>query len=97
MYGSFGRIDDAFLVNNTAARIVEARLIGPGAFPVNWQAFHEVDRIVREKVLPPVVVGALCGMIDRYVQLLKAEVQGYDPLQAMFQGQAMHLMDEPFF
>ena len=92
-YGAFGKIDDAFLIHNTAYRITEAGLIAPNSFPVDWQAIATTDGLIRSSVLPSHVVMQLEAKIAGYVRMLIQEMQGYTPQQTMFGGEGRFLMN----
>lgn len=77
-YGYFGYIDDAWLIHNTAWRLVEAGVIAAEAFPVNWQHIQMGDLLART-LLPPVALGQLENILMQYLNLIAAEIQAYQP------------------
>lgn len=76
--GPFGLLDDAWLILNTAFRLVESGLIPPGAVPVDWQTIVSTDHVVRS-VLPPEVLTELTGAVMQMLQTIAAEVAAYEP------------------
>jgi uncharacterized membrane protein YkvA (DUF1232 family) len=77
-YGYFGYIDDAWLIHNTAWRLVEAGIIAVAAFPVDWDQIQMGDLLVRT-LLPPLALGQLENILMQYLNLIAAEVQAYQP------------------
>ena len=77
-YGYFGYIDDAWLMHNTAWRLVEAGIIAMEAFPVNWEHIQMGDLLART-LLPPEALGQLENILMQYLNLIAAEIQAYQP------------------
>lgn len=77
-YGYLGYIDDAWLIHNTAWRLVEAGILPPATFAVDWGNIQVGDTLVRQ-LLPPVVLGQLENTLMQYLQLIAAEIQAYQP------------------
>jgi hypothetical protein len=76
--GTFGRLDDAWLILNTTYRLVESGLVPVSAVPANWSAVATVDAVVCA-VLPPDVLNVLTDAVFQMLQLIAAEVASYQP------------------
>ncbi len=76
--GDFGRIDDAWLINNTAYRLVEAGIINATMMPVDWNQIQVADQLVIS-LLPPDVLQQLSNILMSYLQIIAAEVMAYQP------------------
>lgn len=77
-YGAWGYLDDAWLIHNTALRLVDAGLMLWNASSVSW------DRIVRANklataLLPVAVRIQLQDYLEQITELLRAEVSGFVP------------------
>jgi len=77
-YGYFGYIDDAWLIHNTAYRLVEAGILPPQTFGVEWQNITAADGLVRQ-LLPPAALSQLENMLMQFLQIIAAEIQNYQP------------------
>jgi hypothetical protein len=77
-YGYFGYIDDAWLIHNTAYRLVEAGILPPATFGVEWGNITATDNLVRQ-LLPPTALSQLENMLMQFLQIIAAEIQNYQP------------------
>jgi hypothetical protein len=77
-HGYFGYIDDAWLIHNTAWRLIEAGILPPATFAVDWGNIQIGDVLVRQ-LLPPVALNQLENMLLQYLQIIAAEIQAYQP------------------
>ena len=76
--GKFGYVDDAWLIMNTAFRLIESQLVTIENVPADWQAFTQADHIVRA-VMPPNVLASLEQIVMEMLQTIAAEVSSYQP------------------
>lgn len=76
--GDFGLIDDAWLILNTAFRLVESGVIPVQNVPIDWQTVVQADYIVRA-ILPPQVLTVLEHYLMQVLNLIAAEIQAYQP------------------
>lgn len=81
--GTFGLVDDAWLINNTAYRLVEAGVVPAQAFPANLTMIAQADAIARA-IMPPSALQALTGLLMQLLQVIAAEVQAYQPQMTPF-------------
>lgn len=77
-HGYFGYIDDAWLIHNTAWRLIEAGILPPATFAVDWGNIQVGDALVRQ-LLPPVALNQLENTLMQYLQIIAAEIQAYQP------------------
>jgi len=77
-YGVWGMLDDAWLIHNTAYRLVEAGLVPAGAFPVQWDRVASADTIAAA-CLPPMIRQELENYLIQLLGLIAAEVNAYSP------------------
>jgi hypothetical protein len=77
-YGRYGLIDDAWLIHNTAYRLVESGIVPANVISVNWQEISKADQIV-SMLLPPEVRAALEQYVLQMLNIIAREVQGYRP------------------
>ena len=77
-YGYYGYIDDAWLIHNTAYRLVEAGILPPATFAVEWGNIQAADNLVRQ-LLPPMALSQLENTLMQYLQVIAAEIQAYQP------------------
>lgn len=78
IHGYFGYIDDAWLIHNTAWRLVEAGILPPATFAVDWGNIQVADSLVRQ-LLPPMALNQLENTLMQYLQIIAAEIQAYQP------------------
>lgn len=76
--GEIGALDDAWLVHNTAFRLVEAGILQAGQIPVDWPTLIHADGIVL-RLLPAHVVEGLAALVQQFLLRIAAEVQAYQP------------------
>jgi hypothetical protein len=76
--GRYGLLDDAWLILNTAFRLVESGLVPLQVVPVDWQTIIAADHVVRA-IIPPEVLTALTAALFQMLQLIGAEVGSYQP------------------
>ena len=77
-FGYFGYLDDAWIVHNTAWRLIESGVLEQGLFAVDWQRIQIADGLVR-RILPPVIMTQLENLLMQYIGLIAAESQAYQP------------------
>lgn len=77
-YGRYGLIDDAWLIHNTAYRLLESGIIPANTIPLNWQLISESDQMV-SVLLPPDVLASLEQIVLQMLNIIAFEVQGYQP------------------
>jgi len=77
-YGRYGLIDDAWLIHNTAYRLLESGILPGDIFAVNWQAISEADQMVAV-LLPTEIRAALEQYALQMLNIIAHEVQGYQP------------------
>ena len=77
--GAYGALDDAWLILNTAFRLIESGLVPVHAMPINWQIVSQADPLV-VAVMPPPVGVALEQHMWRLLGLIAAEAQTYEPM-----------------
>jgi hypothetical protein len=73
-----GQLDDAWLIVNTAYRLVESGAVAAEALPVDWQRVSTVDQLVRA-VLPDEVLATLTQSIFEILTLIADEIASYQP------------------
>jgi hypothetical protein len=77
-YGIWGYLDDAWLIHNTAYRLVEAGLIPVAAFSIRWESVVAADRIARS-CLPSAVLAELENSLMQFLSLIATEAMSYNP------------------
>ena len=77
-YGSWGLIDEAWLIHNTAYRLIEAGLIAVELFPFNWDNIITADKVII-RGLPVTVARQLEVQLLRFIDLIMMEVKDYQP------------------
>lgn len=77
-YGIWGWLDDAWLVINSAYRLVEAGLVPADIFPVDWQRIATADRIVQH-ALPSRVHQGLEKTLNEILKFIAREADSYRP------------------
>lgn len=91
--GRYGRLDDAWLILNTAYRLIESGLASVETLPVEWPTIIAADQIVRA-VLPPAVLEELSNVVYEMLRLIQAEVEQYSPvLLPSGRGYAPHISE----
>ena len=101
-YGAWGLIDEAWLIHNTAYRLIEAGLVAIELFPFNWDNITAADKVVI-RMLPSAVARQLEARLLQFMNLIAMEVTDYQPQFSYQQdnyhpymgaGQALHSMHE---
>ncbi len=77
-HGEIGALDDAWLIHNTAFRLVEAGILEADQIPVDWPSLIQADGIVL-RLMPPHVVEGLAALVQQFLLRIAAEVQAYQP------------------
>ncbi|MDN5201836.1 TIR domain-containing protein [Fulvivirgaceae bacterium BMA10] len=77
-FGFLGYTDDAWLIHNTAYRLIESDHISELAFPLRWDEIIAADNIVRA-ILPLQVLSQLESMLLQYLRLINKEQHAYEP------------------
>jgi hypothetical protein len=76
--GRLGQLDDAWLIVNTAYRLVECGAVAAEALPIDWQRVSAVDQLVRA-VLPDEVLATLTQAVFEMLALIADEIASYQP------------------
>jgi hypothetical protein len=76
--GRSGMLDDAWLIINTAFRLIESGLVPAAAVPIDWRTIIAADHTVRE-LIPPAALNVLSGAVLEMLQIIAAEVAAYQP------------------
>lgn len=87
-HGIWGYLDDAWLIHNTAYRLVESGLVPAAAIPIAWDRIIAADPIATAS-LPPMVRYELENYLNQLLGILAAEVRAYTP-QFAHDGQGYH-------
>lgn len=77
-HGIWGYLDDAWLIHNTAYRLVEAGLVPATAFPIQWDRIASADPLATA-CLPKMVRYELENYLNQLLGLIAAEVAAYTP------------------
>ena len=77
-HGRLGRADDAWLILNTAYRLIESGLVPIAQVPIDWEAVLVADPLIRD-ALPPAVLQALTAGVHQMLELIATEVASYEP------------------
>lgn len=76
--GRYGYLDDAWLIHNTAYRLIEAGILPGNLVLVNWQEIITADQIV-SNLIPNEIIQVLDQYVRQMLGLIVAEVQSYQP------------------
>jgi hypothetical protein len=76
--GRYGLLDDAWLIINTAFRLIESGLVPAAAVPIDWRTIIAADHMVRE-LIPPAALNVLTSAVLEFLQAIAAEVAAYQP------------------
>jgi len=87
-HGIWGYLDDAWLIHNTAYRLVEAGLVPAAAIPIAWDRIIAADPVA-SACLPPMVRYELENYLNQLLGILAAEVRAYTP-QFAHDGHSYH-------
>jgi hypothetical protein len=77
-HGVWGYLDDAWLIHNTAYRLVEAGLLPATAFPIQWDRIASAD-LIATACLPPMVRYELENYLTQLLGVIASEVMAYTP------------------
>lgn len=77
-HGMYGYLDDAWLILNTAFRLIESGALTVQQVPVDWNTVMQVDPIVRT-LIPPHALATLEQHILNLLQIIAHEVASYTP------------------
>lgn len=76
--GAWGLIDDAWLIQNTAYRLIEAGIFARELFPFDWERIAKTDAIVI-RCLPTTLRHQLEALLMQFMHLIALEVKDYQP------------------
>lgn len=76
--GRYGLLDDAWVILNTAFRLIESRLVPAEVVPLNWKTILATDHLVRA-ILPEESLAALTTMVFQILEAIAAEASSYQP------------------
>lgn len=77
-HGDYGLLDDAWLILNTAFRLVESGVLPAAVVPLDWPRIIRTDPVVRA-VVPPKALSTLEAMVFELLQVIAREVSSYQP------------------
>jgi uncharacterized membrane protein YkvA (DUF1232 family) len=77
-YGAYGYLDDAWLILNTAFRLIESGALTVQQIPLDWQSIIAADPIVRA-LIPAQAMVALEQQLMQILNLIAAEINSYQP------------------
>lgn len=77
-HGLYGQLDDAWLILNTAFRLIESGALTAAQVPIDWQAVTAADAAVRA-LIPPAAMSALEQQMLQLIQLIANEIASYQP------------------
>jgi uncharacterized membrane protein YkvA (DUF1232 family) len=93
--GRYGKIDDAWLILNTAFQLIASGLLPAQVIPLDWKTIIAADPVVRA-IMPPQALAALTTVMQQMLQSIVAEVRTYQPwLTPQGQGYAATMPDIP--
>jgi hypothetical protein len=76
--GKYGLLDDAWLILNTAFRLIESGLLPANSIPVDWKSIVQTDYMVRS-IIPQEAVSVLTTIVFQMLQVIADEVDSYQP------------------
>jgi uncharacterized membrane protein YkvA (DUF1232 family) len=76
--GRYGLLDDAWLIVNTAFRLIESGLLPAAAVPLDWPTIARADALV-QALVPADALAALTGIVMECLQTIAVEVHTYQP------------------
>lgn len=89
--GRFGHLDDAWLILNTAFRLIESGLVPIQAVPIDWPNVISIDHMVRA-ILPAEVLEELTAAVFEMLQIIQTELAAYQPwFETQGSGYAPHI------
>lgn len=77
-HGLYGQLDDAWLILNTAFRLIESGALTAAQVPIDWQAVTGADAAVRA-LIPAPAMAALEQQMMQLIQLIADEMAAYQP------------------
>jgi hypothetical protein len=77
-HGVYGLVDDAWLILNTAFRLIESGALTVHQVPADWQTITAADPIVRA-LIPAPAMGVLEQHVYQMLEVIAAEVSSYQP------------------
>jgi len=77
-HGLYGQLDDAWLILNTAFRLIESGALTAAQVPIDWQTVMSADAAVRA-LIPPPAMAALEQQMMQLLQLIANEINAYQP------------------
>ncbi len=77
-HGMYGYLDDAWLILNTAFRLIESGALTVQQVPVDWNTIMQVDAIVRT-IIPPQALATLEQHMLNLLQIIAHEIASYTP------------------
>jgi uncharacterized membrane protein YkvA (DUF1232 family) len=93
--GRYGKIDDAWLILNTAFQLIASGLLPAQVIPLDWKTIIAADPVVRA-IMPPQALAALTTVMQQMLQSIVAEVSTYQPwLTPQGQGYTATMPDIP--
>jgi uncharacterized membrane protein YkvA (DUF1232 family) len=93
--GLYGKIDDAWLILNTAFQLIASGLLPAQVIPLDWKTIIAADPVVRA-IMPPQALAALTTVMQQMLQSIVAEVSTYQPwLTPQGKGYAATMPDIP--
>lgn len=76
--GEIGQLDDAWLIINTAYRLIESGVVDITMIPVNWADIQIADQLVTG-IIPPAILTQLGSILMSYMNLINNEIMAYQP------------------
>ena len=77
-HGLYGQLDDAWLILNTAFRLIESGALTTEQVSIDWQAVMSADAAVRA-LIPQPAMEALEQQMLQLIQLIANEIGAYQP------------------
>ncbi len=77
-HGAYGYLDDAWLILNTAYRLIESGALTVQQVPIDWAAVASADALVRA-LIPVPALGALEQQMLQMLQMIATEIASYQP------------------
>ena len=77
-HGAWGLIDDAWIIHNTAYRLIESGLFAVELFPFDWGQIASADNIV-VRCLPVPLAQQLEALLLQFMNLIALESKDYQP------------------
>lgn len=77
-YNTWELADDAWLIHNTAYRLVESRLIAAEMLPFDWDKIATADNVI-VRCLPQLIIHQLETQLMQFMKIIALEVTQYVP------------------